>query len=63
MSYKISNRAVKYISYVPTVNGYQNFFKASTAAGTIVLYRRLEQVGSYAVSNSMNRITSYVSIG
>ena len=63
MSYKISNRAVKYISYVPTVNGYQNFFKASTAVGTIVLYRRLEQVGSYAVSNSMNRITSYVSIG
>ncbi|MBR3460370.1 MAG: InlB B-repeat-containing protein [Clostridia bacterium] len=54
MSYKLSGGVTKYISYVPTVNGYQNFFKAGTAVGTVVLYRRVEQISSYVVSNDMS---------
>lgn len=41
MSYKLSNGSTKYISYVPTVNGYQNFFKAWTTVGTVVLYKKM----------------------
>ncbi|MBR5718140.1 MAG: InlB B-repeat-containing protein, partial [Clostridia bacterium] len=54
MSYKLSNGSIKYISYVPTVNGYRNFFKAGKNVGTVVLYRRVEQISSYVVSNDMS---------
>lgn len=42
MSYKLSGGVTKYISYVPTVNGYRNFFKAGTTVGNVVLFRRVE---------------------
>ncbi|MBR3460371.1 MAG: hypothetical protein IKH21_06225, partial [Clostridia bacterium] len=59
MSYKLSGGVTKYISYVPTVNGHQNFFKAGTAVGTVVLYRRVEQIDSTAVMDETNTIRFY----
>ncbi|MBR5714555.1 MAG: hypothetical protein IKX58_07210 [Clostridia bacterium] len=41
MSYKLSSGSSKYISYVPTVNGYRNFFKAGTTALAVVLYKKI----------------------
>ncbi|MBR5718773.1 MAG: S8 family serine peptidase [Clostridia bacterium] len=59
MSYKLSGGVTKYISYVPTVNGYRNFFMAGTSIGTIVLYRRVEQINSMAVMDETNTIRFY----
>lgn len=59
MSYKLSNGSTKYISYVPTVNGYRNFFKAGKNVGTVVLYRRVEQISSTAVMDETNTIRFY----
>ena len=56
MSYKLSGGVTKYISYVPTVNGYRNFFMAGKNVGTVVLYRRVEQISSYVVSNGISNV-------
>ena len=62
MTYTLKDGALKYMSFVPIVSDYINFFKAGTNFGTVLLYRKVEQIRSYATSNSMNIITGYLNI-
>ena len=62
MTYTLKGGALKYMSFVPTVNGYHNFFKAGTNIGSIVLYRRVENVSSYVVTNEVNATSVCINV-
>ena len=62
MTYTLKGGDLKYMSFVPIVNDYINFFKAGTNFGTVLLYRKVEQIRSYAISNTMNIVENYISV-